>query len=338
VAPGELSVAISGVRSPGTGSRSFVIETGDSMGYVIDLDPNVTVSAPSGTMTNLAVEVQAAGVSGDVQIELTTTGQVPPDGTLEIVLPARTYGGYPSPFVPGAVGIYQQSGMIAADTLNVAVSGQTVILSGFDSALQPGAMSFTLQNVRSPGSILSESFTFQSRDSDGNLIDVVSGEDSIGATPRTNELYSTSVRIPNSGHTGAVNVSFATVGTVLSGGKIRVGFPKGFVLPSDMAVTMLSTSVVSRDTDVDVTVDVATNAAVVGVHGDIPQGFVAFTLHDVTTPVGLSAVAFEISTSDSGGFPDRVFDRVVHRLVNPVDLEVWWDGDAAMPAAYTMSS
>ena len=55
------------------------------------------------------------------------------------------------------------------------------------------------------------------------------------------------------------------------------------------------------------------------------QGWLSFQLDTITTPIGLGGAVFQISTWDYGK-PERVYDTVTHRLVNPVDLEYWYAG------------
>ena len=85
--------------------------------------------------------------------------------------------------------------------------------------------------------------------------------------------------------------------------------------------------VLAASTAMDVELLPLEKTVIVNVHSDIPKGWLTFTLNDFTTPIGLAAGVFEISTSDYG-LPDRLYDTAVHALVNPVDLEMWWNGDA----------
>jgi len=77
-------------------------------------------------------------------------------------------------------------------------------------------------------------------------------------------------------------------------------------------------------------IDLASNTLIIHVYNPIPQGWLSFELSGLTTPVGLGAAAFEISTWDFGK-PDRCYDVVTHRLVNPIDIDYWYAGEAMSP-------
>merc|ERR1711988_832969 len=119
------------------------------------------------------------------------------------------------------------------------------------------------------------------------------------------------------------------------GGQIRVSFPQAFNLPESLRVYAAG-GVLGTATSVEASVDPLAKVVSVVVHGGIPQGSLSFSLGDVTTPIGLSAGSFELSTTDTG-MPARVFDTTQHHLLNPVDLENWWNGDAMAPAAMVVS-
>jgi len=311
---------------PATGFRQFAVETGDALGFVIDGGGGgVQVTVPEGTLRLATVSVPKAGVMGDVSLTFSLVGRVPADGALKIELPGATSRGHPSPFVLGDISVYQLAGALsgASDTAVVSVTDRVVTLTGLGQ-LEPGPLALTLRNVRSPGSQLSAPFVVTTTDSGGRVFD--RSPANLTVTPSTGRLYSVSVVLPMAGVTGPVNVSFATEGSVLGTGKIRVGFPRGFQLPTSLSVGHAS-GVLPEDTPLEVEVDRDTNTAVVLVHGPIPQGWLSLQLTDVTTPVGLSAGVFQLSTTDFGT-PDRVFDKAVHALVNPVDLQMWWNGDA----------
>jgi len=239
IAPGELSFTLGNIRAPATGMRHFAVETGDVLGYTIDRAlGGVQVSAATGRLTGVEVAVPAAGVQGDVEFGLSTSGQIPPDGSITIEFPSHTADGYPSAYVLGAVvlhrGEYQTEGVLTGN-INVNVSGQVVTLSGFN-LVATGTMQFTLRNIRSPGSAPSAGFIIRTHDALGRWIDT---EDLASATPSIGTLTAVAVLLPQAGVTGAVNVSFATQGSILGAGKVKIQFPGGLLLPAAMTASLL---------------------------------------------------------------------------------------------------
>jgi hypothetical protein len=81
-----------------------------------------------------------------------------------------------------------------------------------------------------------------------------------------------------------------------------------------------------------VELDAASNTVIIHVDGAIPAGWLSFALEHISTPIGMAAGEFHISTWDGGVTSERIYDQVVHRLVNPVDLQHWYGGDAHHPA------
>jgi len=124
-------------------------------------------------------------------------------------------------------------------------------------------------------------------------------------------------------------LSFATQGTILGRGRIKILCPAGVKLLQPLRVSH-AVGALSSATSFDVEVEPYSRLVIVNVHGSISKGYLSFQLNEIFTPIGLAAGTFEISTTDYGN-PDRIFDSAVHHLINPVDLENWWDGDAASP-------
>jgi len=233
IAPGALSFTLEGIRSPATGIRPFIVQTGDSLGFVIDQSTGVPVSASTGTLQEVFVRVQNAGVEGDVDFRFTTLGRVPPDGSIKITFPSHTASGYPAPFVLGAVSIYKPLGKLTGN-LAVSVTGQQVVISGLD-VLYDGLLGFTLTNVRSPGSTASATFEIESSDANGLVLD--KSPDNVTATPAIGQLYNVHLQVPLAGESGPLNVSFATQGTILGRGRIKILCPAGVKLLQPLRVS-----------------------------------------------------------------------------------------------------
>jgi len=327
IAPGPLSFEIKDVRSPPIGARSITLYTGDVRGFVIDTK-TISVTPAMGTIQHVFgtpfVRVPNAGIEGDVDFFFATQGRVPPDGMIKITFPSTTEGGYPSPFVLGTVTMYKISGLIpSAGSINSAVVGQTVILTGF-RLLEPGNIGFSLRGITSPGSSKSSSFIIKTTDANGLVYDQTTN---VFVTPSINQLYSVDIKVPLSGERGPCNISFATQASIPGRGKLKIKFPSGIQLDKSMTATNIGGVLASGSPVLVVEVEPYTNTVIVNVHGSIKKGWLSFQLNQVTTDIGVGAGVFYLSTSDYG-LPDRVFDEATHSLINPVDTQTWWDGDA----------
>jgi hypothetical protein len=242
--------------------------------------------------------------------------------------------------VVGAASIYDVSGVLvgnpalpAAERLKVSIVGQTVAITGFE-LLPPGRISFTIKNIRSPGSAPSGLFDIRTTDALGQAYDTC--PPNVTVVPAMGQLYTVQLLLPMAGETGPINVSFATQGTVMGSGKIKIKFPLSFTLPSAMVASKPG-GVLSPKAALQTEIELGSNTVIVHVSDAIPQGWLSFQLESIRTPLGMAAGNFEISTWDFGK-PERIYDTVVHRLVNPVDLDYWYAGDAHAPGVATQQS
>jgi hypothetical protein len=223
IATGELSFTLTGVRSAAQGVQSLNVETGDSLGFVIDRLLNIKMSPPAGYLRSVAVSIPGAGVEGDVSIAMTAFGQVPPDGSILINFPTKSLSGHPSKFVVGDSTIYAVTGLTPQDVtqgLTVTHAGQQVRITGFTKIAEMSRISFVIRNIRSPASWSSGLFDIRTVNAFDAAFDVA--PPNVTLVPKQGALYSVELSLPAAGKSGPLNVSFATTGTVLHAGKIKV--------------------------------------------------------------------------------------------------------------------
>merc|ERR1712196_57302 len=226
IAPGQLSFTMQGVRSPAVGTYSFKVETGDVSGFVID-QKTTTVTVTPSIMSDVFIEVQNAGIEGDVIMEFTNLGYTPQDGQLKLTLPSQTKFGLPSPFLLGDVSLLSYGGMLSSAP-SLSKSGTTITLSNI-AYLGPGKVTMVFSNVRSPGSAETSPFLLQTVDANGLVLN--QNPELLTLTPPTGKLSTVSLLFPSPGKRGTMNVSFATEATLVDHGKVKIVFPESFDLP-----------------------------------------------------------------------------------------------------------
>ena len=217
IAPGTLSFVLGNIRSPGAGTYTFLVETGDVSGFVID-KKTITIEVTPSIMTDLYLKVPNAGVEYEAIIELSSVGFTPQDGSLHLGFPAKTRFGLPSPFRLGSVGIKAMGGVLSGLAPTLSLSGETVILSDL-SALPPGPLSITLTGIRSPSSAESAPFLLQTLDANGLVLN--QNPQALSVTPAIGLLREINMIFPPAGVQGNLNVTFATEGTLINDGKVH---------------------------------------------------------------------------------------------------------------------
>jgi hypothetical protein len=320
IAPGTLSFVLGNIRSPGAGTYTFLVETGDVSGFVID-KKTITIEVTPSIMTDLYLKVPNAGVEYEAIIELSSVGFTPQDGSLHLGFPAKTRFGLPSPFRLGSVGIKETGGVLSGLAPTLSLSGETVILSDL-SALPPGPLSITLTGIRSPSSAESAPFLLQTLDANGLVLN--QNPQALSVTPAIGLLREINMIFPPAGVQGNLNVTFATEGTLINDGKIKIFFPKQFDLPYIPIRAQFPGGVLGAGTILEVETDRTEKVVTVSVLGGIPKGLLHLQLHPITIPVGFGSGTFLIQTADPG-HPDRVVDQVDYMLVNTAELGYNWD-------------
>lgn len=320
IAPGKLTFTLGNVRSPGAGTYTFLVETGDVSGFVID-QKTVTVEVAPSIMTETVLVVPNAGVEYEAIIEFSNVGYTPQDGQMHFGFPSKTRFGQPNPFRFGTVSIKELGGSLAGLSPVLTVFEQTVILSSL-SPLPPGPVSITLKGVVSPSSAESAPFLLQTLDSNGLVLN--QNPQLLSVTPPVGRLHELNIIFPPAGMKGNMNVSFATEGTIVNCGKIKIQFPDSFDLPYIPVTADHPSGVLDEDTTLEVHTDRVAKLVSVTVLGGIPKGLLRFQLYPITIPRGFSSGDFLIQTAEEGP-PDRVVDQVDHTLINTAELNYNWD-------------
>jgi hypothetical protein len=320
IAPGTLTFALGNIRSPGAGTYTFLVETGDVSGFVIDQD-TVNIDVTPTIMSDVQLFVPNAGVEYEATIELSNAGYTPLDGSLHLGFPSKTRFGLPSPFILGDVGIKELGGTLSGLSPTLTLSGETIILSDL-SALPPGPISIVLTGIRSPSSAESAPFLLQTLDINGLVLN--QNPQLLSVTPPIGQLQEISCVFPPAGVMGNMNISFATEGTLINDGKIKIFFPEQFDLPYIPINAQFPAGVLAADTILEVETDRVGRIVSVTVLGGIPKGLLHFQLYPITIPVGFGSGTFLFQTADPGT-PDRVVDQVDYTLVNTAELGYNWD-------------
>ena len=84
---------------------------------------------------------------------------------------------------------------------------------------------FVCKGIRSPASWASGLFDIRTVNAFDAAFDVTPAN--VSVVPASGTLYSVELLLPQAGRSGPINVSFATVGSVLHAGKIKVKLPLG---------------------------------------------------------------------------------------------------------------
>jgi len=281
----------------------------------------ITIEVTPSIMTDLYLKVPNAGVEYEAIIELSSVGFTPQDGSLHLGFPAKTRFGLPSPFRLGSVGIKAMGGVLSGLAPTLSLSGETVILSDL-SALPPGPLSITLTGIRSPSSAESAPFLLQTLDANGLVLN--QNPQALSVTPAIGLLREINMIFPPAGVQGNLNVTFATEGTLVNDGKIKIFFPNQFDLPYIPIRAQFPGGVLGAGTILEVETDRTEKVVTVSVLGGIPKGLLHLQLHPITIPVGFGSGTFLIQTADPG-HPDRVVDQVDYMLVNTAELGYSWD-------------
>jgi hypothetical protein len=164
-----ITLTRSGGTSSGAGAKSFVlsniknptvsgstgtyqIKTTTSANATIEEDANVTADTiTAGTLTS--TNVQPASLTGadvgDVTVSFTSANPIPPTGKIAVTLPTSLGAGFV--FNSGAsTAVSGISGLDGTLSLSIASNVATLTRGGGASTSTPGAVSFTLSNIKNP--------------------------------------------------------------------------------------------------------------------------------------------------------------------------------------------
>lgn len=141
-----LGFTLSNVTNPTTAGATgaFTLETKRSNGNTIDSGtaPSVTIQA---LIASMAFANRAAGASGNVTVDLTTSVDIPASGKVRVTFPAG--------FNVSAAGVQASTTGLGGGSATASVSGQIItVVLGNSATVAPGSgKSFTLTGITNPG-------------------------------------------------------------------------------------------------------------------------------------------------------------------------------------------
>lgn len=223
---GAKSCTLQNIMNPGIAGSTgtYAIETTDAGGLVLDSDMAVTadtITAAALTGTNVQPASLVAGAASTVTATFTTVNGIENNGKVKVTFPAGFV-------VSGVNSVSCGPSMDGAFTFGI--SGQTVTINrNSGTNANAGSKTCTIGNVFNPStSGTTGTYTISTTNNSDAVHDIDAAI--AGDVITTGVLTGTNVQPASlvAGSTSTVTVSFATVNSIPTDGKIKVTFGAGF--------------------------------------------------------------------------------------------------------------